>query len=170
MVVLSAGLRPDGTIDAESGSRARYAAALFRQGAAPQVIVTGGTSRGHPLSTAQRMADVMVAEGVPVDAITVEGASLSTLQNALFSKPLAGGRRILLVTEGTHMARSVLTFRWAGYDIAATAASPPPQGWSLLKRLTREGAAWGFNIARMALWYALGALGWSEEARVPITA
>jgi uncharacterized SAM-binding protein YcdF (DUF218 family) len=96
--------------------------------------------------------------------MSVEDRSRSTLQNALFSRPLLGplaGDRVILVTDGFHLARAWASFRWAGYPqvslAAASAFGQPPlpeQAW----RTCRETLAWWFNLARVAAWEAARAV------------
>lgn len=170
MVLLGGGMERDGRIGSESESRARFAAALYAKGLAPEIIVTGGNSRRHHRSVAQAMAEVMIEAGVPSSAIRIEGQSLSTIQNALMSRPMADGRAILLVTEGTHMARSVLTFWWAGYDIASLRATSGMEGLYDRIGVGREALAWGFNITRVVGWHILGLFGWTDADRMALMA
>jgi len=59
-----------------------------------------------------------VANGIPASAITIETASMSTRENALFPAPLAAklpGRKLLL-TSDYHMFRALRVYRKAGID------------------------------------------------------
>jgi uncharacterized SAM-binding protein YcdF (DUF218 family) len=88
-------------------SRARRAAALYRGGAAPKVLVTGIDDCGS-------IRDYMVDFGVPVDAIQIECASRSTWENAVFSAPMLaalGARSAILVTSWFHTRRALAVFR-----------------------------------------------------------
>lgn len=106
----------------EAGDRLIYAARLWKAGAAPLVLVTGGAvgvqgPAGKPESDA--MADILGVLGVPPDAILLESEARNTFENALYSGPIlaeAGAETILLVTSAVHMPRAAAIFRTMGYD------------------------------------------------------
>jgi uncharacterized SAM-binding protein YcdF (DUF218 family) len=101
-------------------ARVRYAAYLQRQTGLP-VLLSGGTPDGSAESEAALMARVLTEDyGVPVRWI--EGRSVNTAQNAQFSAAAlmsVGVRRILLVTDGIHMARSQRSFERVGFEVVA---------------------------------------------------
>lgn len=162
IVVLGAGQRANGTLGPASRARTLHAVALFQADVAETLIITGGSSRVP--STAQRMAELAVAEGVPLSQIIIEEQSLSTAQNALLSKPSAQGP-IVLVTTRPHQLRAWVFFEWVGYDIAYTSA--PEGGWKWLQ-YGYEIAAWAFNAVKVTLWTGAGLLGWSDAERMPL--
>ncbi len=88
------------------GERARHAAELFRQGYAPRIIVSGkGDCEMHRV--------LLVAAGVPKDAITLECDSVSTKENAEFTARLlraAGVKRAIVVTSWYHSRRALCCF------------------------------------------------------------
>jgi uncharacterized SAM-binding protein YcdF (DUF218 family) len=58
-------------------------------------------------------------------ASKIEGGSINTHENALFSHRLLAGRgigRIILVTSATHMPRAAAAYRKAGFDLVAAPA------------------------------------------------
>jgi uncharacterized SAM-binding protein YcdF (DUF218 family) len=65
------------------------------------------------------MRAFMVSQGIPASAISVEGDSHSTRENALKSKALLENRpgRKVLLTSDYHMFRAARVFRKAGIDI-----------------------------------------------------
>lgn len=96
-----------------SGERPQQAAQLFREGAAPRIIVSGA---GDTIDN-KRM---LVNRGVPPDAIELEPDSKSTRQNAQFTIPLLraeGARRVIIVTSWYHSRRALKCFRHYGPDI-----------------------------------------------------
>lgn len=100
----------------EAGDRLIYAMRLWKAGAAPRILVTGGVvgvqgPAGIP--EAEMMTDLLVAMGVPAEAILQESASQNTYQNALFSKEILeteGIGEVILVTSALHMPRSAAIF------------------------------------------------------------
>jgi uncharacterized SAM-binding protein YcdF (DUF218 family) len=88
-------------------SRAWRAAALYREGLAPRVLVTGIGDCGS-------IRDLMVQSGVPPEVIETECAARSTWENARFSAPMLtamGARRAILVTSWFHTRRALACFR-----------------------------------------------------------
>lgn len=87
--------------------RAARAAALWRQGKAPAIIVTG-----H--GDCRQIRDMLVSKGVPQSVITIECRSLSTWENASFSEPIIrdmGVSRAIITTSWFHSGRAVRRFR-----------------------------------------------------------
>lgn len=120
-----------------AADRVWHAARLYQAGKAPLILACGGKVWDSPNTQpeADAMQTLLNAFGVPDSAIVTESASRNTRQNAVLSAGLAaerGIRRVLLVTSGWHMPRSVATFRRVGLDvIPATTDSPrlPPRPW-----------------------------------------
>ncbi len=128
IVVLSAGLvTPDSSLpfavaDIDTQIRTRYAAWLYRRWGRLPVVVSGGPlgPPGRKVVVAELMRGLLLAEGVDPADIWVEGRSLTTYQNALYSAELLrarGVRRIVLITQGYHMPRAVACFRKQGLDV-----------------------------------------------------
>jgi uncharacterized SAM-binding protein YcdF (DUF218 family) len=68
------------------------------------------------------MAALLVQDGVPRADILLEGRSLNTWENALYSAEVlraAGLRRIVLVVDADSMLRAELCFRKQGFDVIA---------------------------------------------------
>jgi uncharacterized SAM-binding protein YcdF (DUF218 family) len=100
-----------------AGSRAWYGARLWKAGKAPLIFGLGG-GRGIPESTA--IAEFLTDLGVAPAAIVEEPASRTTIENALFARPLLARhhvRRALLVTSAIHMPRALAIFAAAGIDV-----------------------------------------------------
>lgn len=130
--------------------RAARTAALYREGIAPRVLVTGD---GDCLS----IRDAMVARGVPAAAVEVECLSRDTRENARFSARLlerTGARRVVLVTSWFHMRRAAASFNAADPRLLLLAAPVEPDP-DPLRRLAAP------DMPRVALeyvklgWYAL---------------
>lgn len=94
-------------------SRVQVAAELWRQQRAPLIFASG---RGD----ATEIGRMLEATGVPAAAIDGEPCSATTNENALFTAALLqpqGIKRLILVTDPPHMARSLLTFRSLGFEV-----------------------------------------------------
>ncbi|HSM82547.1 MAG TPA: YdcF family protein, partial [Nodosilinea sp.] len=110
-------------------SRARVAAELWQQRRAPLVFVSGRTD-------AVEIGELVAAAGVPTAAIDGEPCSSTTNENAEFTAALLqprGIRRLILVTDAPHMARSQLTFRSLGFEVTPY-PSPVPSSLDFKRR------------------------------------
>ncbi len=175
IVVLGAGMDADGTLHPSSILRVEKAVKLFQAGAAPRLHFSGGEGILNGPAAGDKMAELAVSLGVPRAAISTENHSFSTLQNALFSMPaLQNADRIILVTEGFHLARAWLSFHWAAWQsgrrieiaLAHSTIFRGGQGWSNgPKLLAREVLAIWFNLTRVGLWHIGGALGVEPQSR-----
>ena len=96
-----------------SGERADRAAELFKAGVAPRILLSGA-------GDAQDNRRLLVARGVPAEAIEIEGNSKSTRQNAQFTVRLLraeGVRRAVIVTSWYHSRRAYRCFRKSGPEL-----------------------------------------------------
>ena len=95
-------------------ARLDQALALYREGLAPVVIVTGGVGRGDTTSEAAVGRRYLVAHGVPERAVIAQSdgrntrASMNGVQQWLRDRQL---RRVLLVSDPFHMFRLRLEAR-----------------------------------------------------------
>lgn len=133
----------------QSGERILFAAWLYKEKKAPIVVVSGGNLPWVDLQTteADGMKQLLEIMGVPENNIWVESNSTNTYENAINSKNLLqkhGINKILLVTSGIHMPRSVMTFEKQGFivvpaptDFNATQASSSTIQNKIVKALTQ---------------------------------
>ena len=84
-----------------------------------RLLFTGAPAPDGRGSAAAAMARLARALGVPDDALLVEGASLNTRENLLYSKRLLGdgSHTLWLVTSALHMPRSVASARALGLEV-----------------------------------------------------
>ena len=100
-------------ISGDTGARADTAIALWKQGYAPLLIFSGGSSDPESVASAELMKRSAVAAGVPANAIVVEGASATTEQNAERVAELMKARGLssaILVTSPYHQRRAAMLF------------------------------------------------------------
>lgn len=144
IVVLGCRLRPDGTASAALRRRVARGVALYQEGRAPVLVLSGGGTSIVP--EAEIMRRLARAAGVPEAALAIEPRSRNTLENARETAQILHERglsAILLVSDRVHLPRAALLFRRAGVKIAALAAAPPPA-------LPREAALALREIAALA--------------------
>ncbi|HEX3715808.1 MAG TPA: YdcF family protein [Trebonia sp.] len=150
VIVLGAGLRPDGGVPPLLASRLDRGhavwAALDRRAAIdrrpvlgrrqrpagtvtaarPRLIVSGGKGDDERVPEAQAMAEYLGRRGVPADRLLLEARSRNTEENLLFSKAimdeLRPGARATIVTSDFHAFRAALIARRIGLRGQATGA------------------------------------------------
>jgi len=122
----------------EAGDRLWYAAWLYKQGAAPKILVSGGSGEwvGPNLGPeAEAMAYFLSNLGVPQEAIIWETRSRNTYENAVESLHLLQDRpikRIILITSAIHMPRARRIFeRYAARTNPAWQIIPVPTDFIL---------------------------------------
>ncbi len=107
--------------------RLRYGALLHRQTSLPILVSAGNVYSTTKSSEAVLMRDVLQNDmNTPVRWI--EGQSRTTWENASYSKTVLAQdniNRIYLVTQGSHMTRSVMAFEAAGFEVL-----PAPTGFA----------------------------------------
>ncbi len=152
IVVVSGETGKNGGIGPETQARVQRAAELFESGAAPLVVLTGGTATSNE-PVAEAMKTVAVNAGVPEDAITVEGTARSTLQNAMFVadlENLPAEAPIILVSHRYHLPRANAAFRWAGFSDVTNVAADPNTGFQIGVTTLWEGLKWPYDVIRAA--------------------
>jgi uncharacterized SAM-binding protein YcdF (DUF218 family) len=109
--------------------RVDTAAHLYLAERAPLIVASGAALDGQ-ISEAQMMANNLIQQGVPSDALLLEKRSFTTYENALYTTEelrRLGVKRILLVTSALHMPRSVAVFRKQGFSVVPAGAMPQIQ-------------------------------------------
>lgn len=128
LVVLGGGVRPpDATRKRAEPSedtvyRCLDAARLYHEVGGCPVVVSGGRVNGDPAkpAVAEVMRDFLTQLGVRPADVTVEDQSQTTYENALGCRKLLearGVRRVVLVTDATHMFRAAHCFARQGLEV-----------------------------------------------------
>lgn len=109
-------------------ARLDHAAALWRRGLAPLVIVTGGVGTGDTTSEAAVGRRYLHDLGLPDSAVVAEAAgraSEPSLRAAALLVP-GGDRRVVLVSDGFHMQRLSVIARRLGLEPLGSPAPGSP--------------------------------------------
>lgn len=104
IVVAGCAVLPDGRPSPALARRVRRAVALFHEGRAARILLTGGVGPGTSLSEAEAAARMCREQGVPERALVLEPNSRTTQQNAAFAARLVSGR-VLVVSDSYHAFR-----------------------------------------------------------------
>ena len=113
LIVLGGDSIREGMMGETSYWRSLYAVDVWKEGSVRHMILSGDAN------TTAAMRAWIVGQGVPAGAITVEGRSQTTRENALFTASLlrdAPGP-FLLLTSDIHMFRARRAFRKAGLEV-----------------------------------------------------
>jgi uncharacterized SAM-binding protein YcdF (DUF218 family) len=121
IVVLSASMnpadsvRPEAALGTDTYVRCIHATEVYRRRSMPVIVSGGEVSPGlSGPSCAKLMCDFLIMEGVNALDLRMEPNSHSTYENAVECRKLLerqGIKKIILVTEATHMRRAVSCFR-----------------------------------------------------------
>lgn len=118
IVVLGARVLPGGVASGALRARLERAVDLYKEGAAPLLIFSGGLG-DHAPTEAQVMLDLAVALGVPPEACVLEEQSHSTYDNAKFTAEILRSRgisEVVVVSDPYHLYRARQNFRLQGIE------------------------------------------------------
>lgn len=136
------------------------------------ILVSGGDAQRHGMPEASVYRAALIGVGIPAGDILEESNSMNTWQNAQFSSQLLrsrGADRVLLVSSGIHLRRSLMYFAHFGIDAV-------PQRADYLHAVP----SWlplGFNFAvadfalheyiGIARYHVYNAMGWNPARTEP---
>jgi uncharacterized SAM-binding protein YcdF (DUF218 family) len=126
------------------------------------VIVAGGLTGRARRTEAAAGRELLVAAGMPAEAVLCEEASRHTLENLANARQALrsrGWRRLLVVSDPLHLARVLAFARGLGLAVSPSPARQAPP--------RRGSPGWWARAVREALmlhWYAVGAA-WSRAVR-----
>lgn len=115
IIVLGAGVRPDGTPSPMLQDRLDKAIELYRQGVSHKVIVSGD-HREDNYDEVNAMKCYLMEYDVPSDAIFMDHAGLSTYDSMYRAVHIFGVESAVIVTQKYHMYRSVYDAESLGID------------------------------------------------------
>jgi Uncharacterized conserved protein len=117
---------------------------LYRQGLAPSIIVSGARGADEEVAEAFAMRDYLIREGVPGERILTEDGSFNTYQNLANSQAVMaayGYRTALIVSNASHIRRTLVLARNLGIEASAAPAPMPDSLYLRARQYLREGAA-----------------------------
>lgn len=120
-----------------------------------RIVSTGGDAGGFGKSEAELYAEALERLGAARADLIVEGRSMNTWQNAQFTAEILAGQqpdRVVLVTSGLHVRRSMLYFSYFGLRPVGVRADYAHARLSLLP------TAYNFLMAELAVHEYVGLL------------
>ena len=145
IVVFGSKVGADGRPSGSLVDRTVTACRLWRRGAAPVLVLSGGRGGGAPVSEPEAMRAIALAEGVPAAALVLDergATTAATVANAAALCRERGWRRVLAVSHDYHLARIRLLAGRAGLSVLTVPAGETcPGGWKVAAT-AREVVAW----------------------------
>ncbi|HIU48873.1 MAG TPA: YdcF family protein [Candidatus Avimonoglobus intestinipullorum] len=124
----------NGTVSPVYRERINHGIALYKEGYAGKLIVTGGVGAGNTVSDAAAAKQYALSQGVPPADIYTEDASAITQENLVYAKNIMEAHQLhtaLIVSDPLHMKRAMLLARDAG--ITAYSSPTPTSKYTSLK-------------------------------------
>lgn len=121
-VVFGNKVERDGVPSTRLRARLEAAVAVFRQRHCPHLVVSGGIGK-EGYDEALVMRDYLIAQGVPLSAVTMDNKGDNTRATALNFAAVAGQRgwrKVMVITQYFHIARAQLALRQCGFAEVAT--------------------------------------------------
>lgn len=145
MIVLGAGINMDGYPRSTLQYRLDRTAALYNEGYAPTVIVTGAQGDDEPMPEAYAMRNYLVSKGVPEEAIFCEPDSYNTRQNLQNAKAIMnenGMESAIIVTSDYHLWRSLHLAEDLGIAASGAGAKNAASRYHAVRNCMRETLSW----------------------------
>ncbi|MCX5376250.1 YdcF family protein [Streptomyces sp. NBC_00091] len=170
VVMLGSGLIGGNRVPPLLASRLRkgqqiYEAQLARGSRPPVLLTSGGKGSDEQVSEARAMADWLIEQGVPEQAITLEDRSRTTEENMLFSREIMladkPGYRCVVVTNNFHAFRAAMMARKTGVNGQVLGSPTARYFWPSATLREFVAVFWehrAVNLTICGLLVALGAL------------
>ena len=170
VLVLSAGIEPDGVPSFAARRRVRTAVWLVNQGITDHLIITGGPYTPE-ISASSIMKDLAIESGISPDTIQIETQARTTWENFRFSYPLLDKpefQKIGMLTDPSHIGRALML-----NDYFEGPPMTPISAWGQLStsrytlffEFLREMLAWWFNLGKVIVWEVTGWFGYTDDER-----
>jgi uncharacterized SAM-binding protein YcdF (DUF218 family) len=138
LIVLGNPANADGTASPEQRERTMEGVREFKAGAASHLIMTGGAAHNRFVE-ARVMRDLAIAQGVPAEAVLVEGQAQNTIQNIYYSERIMAAQHWTsaeVISSASHVPRAALILEHYSFQWRTKAAPWPPE-YSALQRVGR---------------------------------
>ncbi len=120
ILVLGAGLLPDGSPSLMLGERIQTGVDLYEAGAAPKLLMSGDHGRTDH-DEVNAMKDAAMARGVPSEDIFMDHAGFSTYDSFYRAGAIFGAKKVIVVTQAYHLPRALWIARALGLEAVGVA-------------------------------------------------
>lgn len=121
ILVLGAAVYDNGTLSYMLRDRLDYGIALYKNGAAPKLIMSGDHGREH-YDEVNAMKDYAINNGVPSKDIFMDHAGFSTYDSMYRAKEIFGAENVIVVTQKYHLYRALYIGDKLGIDVCGVAS------------------------------------------------
>lgn len=120
ILVLGAGLLPDGSPSLMLGERIQTGVELYKAGVAPKLLMSGDHSRSDH-DEVNAMKDAAKAQGVPSEDIFMDHAGFATYDSFYRAGAVFGVKKVVVVTQAYHLPRALWIARSLGLEAVGVA-------------------------------------------------
>ncbi|MBR4702866.1 MAG: YdcF family protein [Oscillospiraceae bacterium] len=120
ILVLGAGLLPDGSPNLMLSERIDTGVALYELGAAPKLLMSGDHARPE-YDEVNPMKEGALRQGVPSEDVFMDHAGLSTYESIYRARDIFGAGRVIVVTQAYHLPRSLYIAEALGLEAVGVA-------------------------------------------------
>ncbi len=132
ILVLGAGLLPDGQPGPMLTERIQTGVDLYTAGVAPKLIMSGDHSRPDH-DEVNAMKDAALARGVPSEDVFMDHAGFSTYDSLYRAGAVFGVKKVVIVTQAYHLPRSLWIARALGLEAVGVACDTQRYGWQFFR-------------------------------------
>lgn len=123
ILVLGAGLKPDGTPSDMLRDRLEEGMRLYRQGAAPKLLLSGDNGQ-ESHDEVNAMKDYVLAAGIPSEDIFLDHAGFSTYESMYRARDIFLVEKAIIVTQRYHQYRALYMARGFGIEAWGVVSEP----------------------------------------------
>ena len=123
ILVLGAGLRPDGTPNLMLRDRVDKGIELYRAGAAPKLLLSGDNGQ-EQYDEVNAMKKYALDAGVPPEDIFLDHAGFSTYESMYRARDVFLVKKPIVITQKYHQYRALYTARGLGLEAYGVIAKP----------------------------------------------
>lgn len=120
ILVLGAGLLPDGSPNRMLAERINTGAALYALGAAPKLLMSGDHT-APDYDEVNPMKDSAVRQGVPSEDVFMDHEGISTYDSVYRTREIFGAERVVIVTQAYHLPRALYIAESLGLEAVGVA-------------------------------------------------
>lgn len=122
IIVLGAGLRPDGNPTWMLEDRIKVGDELYKNHAAPKIIMSGDHGR-ESYDEVNAMKKYAKHEGVPSKDIFMDHAGFETYDTMYRARDVFGAKKVIIVTQQYHLYRAMYAAKKLGLDAYGVSAT-----------------------------------------------